>query len=257
MREAIDINVDMGESFGRWQLGDDRGLMPFISSANIACGGHAGDPSTMRSTTQAAVEHGVQIGAHVGLPDLLGFGRRRMAISAPELRDLTLYQLAALDGFARSAGGRVAHVKPHGALYAMCAEDAELAAAVVDAICEFDPGLILLLTGGQAATVAAERGVRFAAEGFPDNQYFADGTFFIERTKLAVEPEWAAERVVRLVRDEVIEARDGTLVPLTVETACLHGDAPNAVDTARAVHDRLRREGIAMRALADGMAERS
>jgi UPF0271 protein len=250
MSETIDINADMGESFGRWQLGDDRALMPYISSANIACGGHAGDPSTLRRTTEAAVEHGVQIGAHVGLPDLMGFGRRRLAISPAELRDLTLYQLSALHGFAQAAGARVAHLKPHGALYAMCAEDADLAGAVADAMAEFDRSLILLSTGGKAVAAAGERGIRFAAEGFPDNQYFADGTFFIERVKLAVDPSWAADRVVRLVREHVIEARDGTLVPLPVETACLHGDASNAVDTARAVHDRLRAEGIEMRALA-------
>jgi len=250
----IDINVDMGESYGRWQLGDDRGLVPYISSANIACGGHAGEPSTMRATTQAAVEHGVQIGAHIGLPDLLGFGRRRMAISGPELRDLTLYQLSALAGFAASAGGRVAHVKPHGALYAMCAEDSELAGAVAKAMVEFDPHLILLSTGDKAAAAARERGVRFASEGFPDNQYSADGTFFIERIKVAVDPDWAADRVVRLAREGVIEAKDGTTVPLVVETACLHGDAPNAVDVARAVHGRLRTEGIEMRPLAAAAA---
>jgi UPF0271 protein len=250
----IDINADMGESFGPWKLGDDRGMLPYVSSANIACGGHAGDPSSMRSTTEAAVQLGVQIGAHVGLPDLLGFGRRRLAISPAELRDLTLHQLAGLDGFARAAGGRVAHVKPHGALYAMCAEDAELAAAVVEAMVEFDSSLILVLTGEMAAAAAHARGIRFAPEGFPDNQYFSDGTFFIERVKVAVEPEWAADRVVRLVREHVIEARDGTIVPLAVETACLHGDAPNAVEVARAVHDRLSTEGIEMRALASSRA---
>lgn len=254
MGERIDINADVGESFGRWELGDDRGLMPFISSANIACGGHAGDPSTMRATTEAAIEFGVQIGAHVGLPDLIGFGRRRLAILPSELRDLTLHQLSGLEGFARAAGGRVAHVKPHGALYAMCAQDAELAAAVVEAMVEFDPSLILVLTGGEAVEAANARGIRFAAEGFPDNQYFADGTFFIERVKLPVEPDWAADRVVRLVRERVIEARDGTIVPLAVETACLHGDAPNAVDVARVVHDRLRDEGIEIRPLAEGDA---
>lgn len=249
-RNRIDVNVDMGESYGRWRLGDDVGVLPHVSSANIACGGHAGDPATMRATTQAAVEHGVQIGAHIGLPDILGFGRRRMAITPVELRDLTLYQLSALAGFARAAGGAVAHVKPHGALYAMCAEDGELAGALIDAMVEFDSSLILLSTGSIAAAAAKERGVRFASEGFPDNQYSADGTFFIERIKLAVEPAWAAERTVRLAREGVIEAGDGTLVPLEVETACLHGDAPNAVDVARAVRARLAAEHIEMRALA-------
>jgi len=252
MADTIDVNADMGESFGRWQLGDDVGLMPHISSANIACGGHAGDPSTMRATTRAAAEHGVQIGAHIGLTDLIGFGRRRMAISPGELRDLTLYQLSALDGFARAAGARVAHLKPHGALYAMCAEDRALTEAIVDAVVEADPSLVLVLTGDTAREAAEQRGVRFAREGFPDNRYLADGTFVIERVKQAVDPDWAAERVVRLVRESVIEADDGTLVALPVDTVCLHGDAPNAVAVARAVRGRLETTGIELRALAVG-----
>jgi UPF0271 protein len=250
-QQAIDVNVDMGESFGRWKLGDDAGVMPFISSASVACGFHAGDPRTMRETVALALEHGVQIGAHVALPDLLGFGRRRMAVSATDLTDYCTYQIGALAAFVRAAGGRLRHVKPHGALYAMCSRDPELAEAVARSIAEVDPDLLLLLLREDALTGPARHGVRVVGEAFVDLDYDADGELIIEAVKTARDPEQVAARALRLVREGKLTKIDGSDIEVDVPTFCLHGDAPNAVDVARAVRRRLEGEGIAVRPLAE------
>jgi len=245
----LDINVDMGESFGRWKLGDDEGLMPFITSASIACGYHAGDPTTMRATVRAALEHGVQIGAHVGLPDLLGFGRRRMALAASDLGDLALYQIGALKAFVEAEGGRLAHVKPHGALYAMCSGDPELAGAVAQATAEVDGDLLLLLLSDAVAPAVEQHGVRLVTEAFPDLAYRPDGTLVIEAVKVAWDPDCVAERALRLVRTGTIDTQDGGHVSVQAPTICLHGDAPNATETARTVRRRLEDEGVEVAAL--------
>jgi 5-oxoprolinase (ATP-hydrolysing) subunit A len=254
-QQAIDVNVDMGESFGRWRLGDDAGVMPFISSASIACGFHAGDPRTMRETVALALEHGVHIGAHVALPDLLGFGRRRMAVSPTDLTDYCTYQAGALAAFVRAEGGRLRHVKPHGALYAMCSDDPDLAAAVARSIAEVDPELLLLLMRDDVVRGAARHGVRIVAEAFVDLDYDADGGLIIEAVKTARDPEQVAARALRLVRERKITKIDGSDMEVDVPTFCLHGDAPNAVDVARAVRRRLEAEGIAIRPLADVLGE--
>ncbi len=246
---TLDINVDMGESFGRWQLGDDAGIMPHVSSVSIACGFHAGDPRTIRQTVRAAVEHHVQIGAHVSLPDLLGFGRRRMAISPDELRDYALYQIGALRGFVEAEGGRLGHVKPHGALYAMCSSDPELASAVAEATAEVDRGLLLLLLNEGVASAVREHGVRLVSEAFPDLEYAPDGTLLIEAVKRAWDPERVAERAVRLAREGVIDANDGSDLDVRAPTACIHGDAPNAVEIARTVKLRLGEAGVQVQQL--------
>jgi 5-oxoprolinase (ATP-hydrolysing) subunit A len=246
MSPTIDVNADMGESFGRWSLGDDAGLMPYISSANIACGAHAGDPATMRATCDLAAGHGVQIGAHVALPDLLGFGRRRMAISPDEIRDLVTFQLGALQAFAAIAGARVLHVKPHGALYAMCSSDESLAAAVAQAMAAVDGELILMLLGEPGVSAARAEGITAVAEAFPDLEYTPEGELVIERTKRAWEPERVAQRAVRLAREGVLEARDGSVLRIDAPTLCVHGDAPNAVDVARAVRDALDDAGFTL-----------
>jgi 5-oxoprolinase (ATP-hydrolysing) subunit A len=246
MSPTIDVNADMGESFGRWSLGDDAGLMPHISSANVACGAHAGDPATMRTTCELAAEHGVQIGAHVALPDLLGFGRRRMAISPDEARDLVTFQLGALQAFAALAGARVRHVKPHGALYAMCSSDESLAAAVAQAMAAVDPSLILLLLGEPGVSAARGAGVEAVAEAFPDLEYTPDGELIIERTKTAWNPERVAQRAVRLARDGELEAKDGSVLRIETPTLCVHGDAPNAVDVARTVRSALEDAGFTL-----------
>jgi UPF0271 protein len=245
----LDINVDMGESFGRWSLGDDAGIMPFISSASIACGFHAGDPATMRRTVQSAITHGVQIGAHVALPDLLGFGRRRMAISADDVRDYTTYQIGALWSFVKAEGGELGHVKPHGALYAMCSSDPELAEAVARAIAEVDSELVLLLLNRDVASAVESHGVRLVNEAFPDLEYNPDGSLMIEAVKQAWDPERVARRALRLVDEHVIDAVDGSDVQTDAPTICIHGDGPNAVEVARTVKQELERAGVQIQPL--------
>lgn len=244
MSDRTDINVDMGESFGRWRLGDDAAMMPYVSSVNIACGFHAGDPSTMRETVRAAMEHGVSIGAHVGLPDLWGFGRRQMAVSADEVRDYCTFQIGALSAFVRSAGGQLRHVKPHGALYAMCSGDATLAGAVAESIAGIDAGMPLLLLDDTTAEAVSAHGITLVPEAFVDLEYRPDGRLLIERVKAAWDPLRVADRAVRLVREGVIDAVDGSQLEVRAPTMCLHGDAPNAVEIARAVRERLDAEGI-------------
>lgn len=248
---AIDVNVDMGESFGRWSLGDDASLMPYISSANIACGFHAGDPGAMRRTVAAAVEHGLQIGAHPALPDLLGFGRRPMKVSPADLTDYCTYQVGALAAFVAAEGGRLAHVKPHGALYAMCARDAELAEAVARSVAEVDPGLVLLALRDDHRAAVERHGVRLVTESFVDLDYDADGNLIIEAVKQAWDPDKVAERAVRVVRERKVAKTDGSDLEVDSPTICLHGDAPNALDVVRAVKERLEGEGIAVRRLAE------
>lgn len=246
----LDLNVDMGESFGRWRLGEDAGMMPFVSSVNIACGFHAGDPATMRETVGHAAHHGVSIGAHVGLPDLWGFGRRQMAVSPDEVRDYCTYQIGALWAFATAAGCELSHVKPHGALYAMCSGDPELAGAVAQAIATVRPGLPLLLLDESVADAVRAHGVTLVPEAFVDLDYQPDGRLVLERVKKAWDPARVAERAVRLVRDGVIDALDGTMLEVSAPTACIHGDAPNSVEIAKAVRQRLDAEGIEVAPLA-------
>lgn len=243
---TLDVNVDMGESFGRWRLGDDAAIMPFVSSASIACGFHAGDPANMRETAAHAVAHGVAIGAHVGLPDLIGFGRRRMAVSPEEVRDDTLYQLGALRAVAHAAGGRVAYVKPHGALYALCSADPELAGGVAEAIASVDAALPLLLLNDAARGAVEAHGVRLVREAFADLDYEPGGALVIERVKRAWDPSRVADRAVRVAREGTIDALDGSSVRVDAATVCIHGDGPNAVEIARTVRARLDAEGIAV-----------
>jgi 5-oxoprolinase (ATP-hydrolysing) subunit A len=241
---TVDVNVDMGESFGRWKLGDDAGIMPFISSASIACGFHAGDPGTIRATVRAAVENGLQIGAHVALPDLLGFGRRRMAVAPGDLHDYVLYQIGALKAFVDAEGGSLGHVKPHGALYAMCSADPELAGAVAQATAAVDRDLLLLLLSDDVAPAVRERDVRLVTEAFPDLDYNPDGSLIIEAVKRAWDPERVAARALRVARDGRIDASDGSELAVTAQSVCLHGDAPNAVEVARTVRERLDDAGV-------------
>jgi 5-oxoprolinase (ATP-hydrolysing) subunit A len=241
---ALDINVDMGESFGRWQLGDDAAVMPHVSSVSIACGFHAGDPRTMRRTVREAVGQGIQIGAHVSLPDLLGFGRRRMAVAPEDLRDYSVYQIGALKAFVEAEGGSLGHVKPHGALYGMCSVDPELAGAIAQATADVDPQLLLLLLNDNVAPAVREHGVRLVPEAFVDLEYEPDGKLIIEPVKLAWDPERVAQRAVRRAREGKIDSQDGGELTVSAPTICLHGDAPNAVEIARTVRHRLNEAGI-------------
>jgi UPF0271 protein len=240
----VDLNADMGESFGRWTLGDDAALMPHLTSANIACGYHGGDPHVMRKTVALALEHGVGVGAHVGLPDLLGVGRRRLVVTADELHDYVLYQAGAMKAFAEAAGGRLQHVKPHGVLYWMVQEHADLAQAVADAVAELGPDVILLLAGTRVEEAAARAKVPFVPEGYVDLDYSADGTLVIERVKQLRDPEATAQRAVRLVSEHRVPTLDGPELEIHARSVCVHGDAPNAPQIAAAIRRAFDEAGV-------------
>lgn len=238
----IDLNADLGEGFGRWTLGDDGALLPLITSANVACGFHAGDPSIMRRVCQRAAELGVAIGAQVSYRDLAGFGRRRMDVPAAELTAEILYQIGALQAFAGAAGSSVRYLKPHGALYNAAAVDVEVAGAVVEAITLYGSGLsVLTLPGSALATLAAQAGVRVVAEGFADRNYLADGSLAPRSRPDAVlhDPQLIAARAVAMVVDGTVTALDGTSIPARIDSLCVHGDTPGAVGIARAVREAL------------------
>jgi 5-oxoprolinase (ATP-hydrolysing) subunit A len=250
MAETVDLNADMGESYGRWTLGDDAALMPQLTSANIACGFHGGDPHVMRATVALAMGHGVGIGAHVAFPDLIGFGRRQLAASAAEIQDYVVYQAGAIQAFAEAVGGRLQHVKPHGALYTSIVGDPERAEAVAEAVAMLGPDVILLMP--PAVGPAAERArVPFVPEGYVDLDYDADGKLVIERVKQVRDPETMGEKAVRLIRDGRVTTIDGGELELSVESICVHGDAPNAPAIARAIREHLESAGIELAPLAE------
>jgi UPF0271 protein len=238
----IDLNADLGEGFGSWRLGDDDALLGIVTSANVACGFHAGDPVIMARVCRLAAERGVAIGAQVGYHDLAGFGRRRIEIAPDELRADVLYQIGALDAFARAAGDRVRYVKPHGALYNTAADDADQAGAIVAAVRSYDPALPLLgLPGSVLETAAESAGVPFVAEAFADRGYTRHGRLVPRSQPGAVHADEATVvgQAVSLVRDGVVTALDGTPVEVRAASLCLHGDTPGAVGYARAVRAAL------------------
>jgi len=248
----IDLNSDLGESFGPWPMGQDDALMDSISSANVACGFHAGDPATMRRTVELARKKGVAIGAHPGFPDLVGFGRRELNASAAEVEDLVLYQVAALAGIAAAQGVRLQHVKPHGALYNMACKSRSLADAIAKAVAALDRSLILfglpnseLLRAGEAA------GLPVAAEVFADRAYDPDGTLTARAKPGSVihDTPLVVARAVRMVKDGEVIAIDGSIVHLKADTICLHGDTPGAAEHARAVRRGLEAAGISVQSL--------
>lgn len=243
----VDLNCDMGESFGAYKMGRDEEILPLVTSANIACGYHAGDPATMRRTVQAALRQGVAVGAHPGLPDLAGFGRRNMDISPQEAYDLTVYQIGALQGFLQAQGGRMQHVKPHGALYNMAAVDRALAEAVAEAVYKVDPQLFLFGLAGSELVKAGERlGLRTAHEVFADRTYQADGTLTPRRDARALieDAEEAARQVIRMVKEGKVQSLQGTDVPVQAHTVCLHGDGPHALDFAKRIRELLQEAGV-------------
>ncbi len=247
--DRLDLNCDMGESFGAYGLGADDAILPHITSANVACGFHAGDPTVMRRTVGAALEHGVAVGAHPGLPDLVGFGRRAMAITPAEAYDLVVYQVGALLGFAQAAGTRLAHVKAHGALYNMAARDRALADAIATAVRNVDRSLVLFgLSGSELVAAGEAAGLATAAEAFADRNYLPDGSL-VPRARadaLVGEPAEALRRVVRMVREGRVRAIDGSEIAIRADTVCIHGDGPHAVELARALRQGLEREGITL-----------
>lgn len=248
----IDLNADLGESFGVYTLGDDNALLRSVSSANIACGFHAGDPGTMAQAVARSCALGVALGAHPGLPDLAGFGRRRLAISPPEVRDLVTYQIGALAGFAARAGCVLQHVKPHGALYAQAEEDAAIATAIAEAVSGWSTPLILVgLSGGGLVAAGKALGLQTASELFADRAYRPDGTLVPRTEAGAVQPglEDVTARIRRWAREGTVLAEDGTVLTLDADTICLHGDTPDSARLAAHVRSVLEAEGIAVQPL--------
>ncbi|MBO8198825.1 LamB/YcsF family protein [Streptomyces smyrnaeus] len=259
MDRKIDLNADLGEGFGRWQLTDDEALLASVTSANVACGFHAGDPVTMRRVCELAAERGVRIGAQVSYRDLAGFGRRAMDVPAAELAAEVAYQIGALEVFARAAGSTVAYVKPHGALYNRAVHDAEQAAAVVAGVrmsgaatAGGGPLPVLGLPGSRLLAAAASAGLPTVEEAFADRAYRADGTLVPRTEPDAVlhDPEQVVKRSVRLARDGEIVAADGTVLPTGARSLCVHGDTPAAARLARRVREELAAAGVQVRAFA-------
>jgi 5-oxoprolinase (ATP-hydrolysing) subunit A len=246
-RTSIDLNADVGESLGPWSMGDDEHLIPLVSSVNIACGFHAGDPLTIARTVQLAHDARAAIGAHPGYPDLLGFGRREMQLSADELEAAIVYQVGAVAAFARAIGNEIRHVKAHGALYNQAAADPRLAETVARAVRRCSRELVLVGLAGSALLEAGRAaGLAVAAEGFPDRAYEVDGSLRSRSLPEAVliDSAMVAERAVAMARDGIVPTADGSEVRLEVDTLCLHGDTPGAVEHARAVRAALEGAGI-------------
>ncbi|MBB6186693.1 5-oxoprolinase subunit PxpA [Rhodanobacter sp. MP7CTX1] len=243
----IDLNCDLGESFGAWRMGEDVALLELVSSANIACGFHAGDPEIMSHTVAQAIAHGVAIGAHVSLPDLQGFGRREMSVTPAEAHAMTLYQIGALHAFVRAAGAKLSHVKPHGALYNMAARDPSLANAIARAVRDFDPQLRLFGLAGSALIEAGNAlGLPVASEAFADRRYRADGSLQSRREVGAVieDAELATAQAIGIARDGKVHTVEGHNVPLQADTLCLHGDGAHAVLLARNLRKALETAGL-------------
>lgn len=247
---VIDLNSDLGEGFGRWSLGDDDAMLELVTSANVACGFHAGDPSILRRVCARAAERGVAIGAQVGYRDLAGFGRRHIDVDPAELVDEVIYQIGALDGIARVEGASVTYVKPHGALYNDAARTPATAAAVAEAVALYDTRLPLLgLAGSELLRAGEARGLTAVAEAFADRAYTAEGLLVPRREEGAVlhDPAAIASRCVRLVTEGVVEAIDGAAVAAAAQSICVHGDTPGAVAIATAVRRALDDAGVAIR----------
>lgn len=249
----IDLNSDVGEAFGPWPMGDDEGMLRLVSSANIACGFHAGDPRAMQATVRIAAERGVAVGAHVGYRDLAGFGRRAMDVASEDLIPEVIYQIGALQALAQAAGTTVSYVKPHGALYNTIVHDARQARDVVTAMAEVDKNLVLLgLPGSQGLMEAERAGLATATEAFADRAYTPEGTLVSRRQAGAVleDPVEVARRMVHLVEHGTIESIDGTVVRISADSICVHGDSPGAVAMADRVYQELRHAGVDITAFA-------
>jgi len=249
----IDLNCDMGESFGAYSMGNDAALIPLVTSANIACGFHGGDPRVMARTVHLALEHHVALGAHPGFPDLAGFGRRALDATPDEIESDVLYQIGALFAFARAQGATLAHVKPHGALYNVAATNAHVARAIARAVARFDASFVLigLATSTTMADAAREHGLRFAREGFCDRTYNRDGTLRSRREpgSLIHDPQRAASQALQMVRDGTVTTPEGATIPLAVDTLCVHGDTLEAAAILHAVREALAGAGAMISSL--------
>jgi len=250
--KTIDLNCDMGESFGAYKLGMDEKVIQYITSANIACGWHAGDPLVMDITVKMAADNGVGVGAHPGYPDLMGFGRRSMDCTTDEIRRYAIYQIGALQAFCKVHGTRLSHVKPHGALYTAAVVDEEVARAVAEAIVSVDPDLLYVALAGakgeMVTQIGKEVGLKVVYEAFPDRAYTPEGNLLSRRLPGAVikEPGKVADRALRMAKEGVVIAVDGTAVSLEAQTLCIHGDTSIAVDLVRNIHETLEKEGVSV-----------
>ncbi len=247
MSYVVDINCDMGESFGAYTVGRDEEILDYVTSANIACGFHAGDPSTMRKTVKLALDKNVGLGAHPGLQDLAGFGRRNMNISAKEAYDLVVYQIGALSGFIKAEGGTMQHVKPHGALFNMAAKDAVLAEAIAEGVYDVDPELILFgLSGSELVKAGRNTGLKTASEVFSDRTYQEDGslTSRTESNALITDPNEAIKQVIRMVKEQQVCCVQGSDIAIEADTICIHGDGVTALEFAQNISATLKESGI-------------
>lgn len=247
---VIDLNSDLGEGFGPWPMGDDTAMLAIVTSANIACGFHAGDPAGILSVLREAARLGVAVGAHIGYRDLVGFGRRNMDPSSSELIADTIYQIGALQGLARAAGTKVSYVKPHGALYNTIAHDARQAADVIAGIKAIDPSLVLMaLAGAPIVEQAREAGLSVVCEAFADRAYNVDGSLVNRRFEGSVihDPEAIADRMLRMVNEQRVTTIDGTDIALEAQSICVHGDNPAAVAIARTLRKRLETRGVELK----------
>ncbi|MGC2235176.1 MAG: 5-oxoprolinase subunit PxpA [Pyrinomonadaceae bacterium] len=239
---SIDLNCDMGESFGAWTMGNDAALMDYVSSVNIACGFHAGDASVIRKTVEKAIEKGVAVGAHPSFPDLQGFGRREMKMSAQEIFDVVLYQISAIKGICEAFGTRMHHVKPHGALYNQAAKDADLAESIAKAVKSLDEKLIFYgLSGSFLISEAEKLGLKTASEVFSDRTYKNDGSLTprSESNALIKNADEAVRQVLQMIQTQTVTAANGETIPIKAETVCIHGDGANALEFARTIRQKL------------------
>lgn len=255
--KKIDLNCDMGESFGAYTMGMDESVIRHITSANIACGWHAGDPLVMNKTVKMAVDHGVGVGAHPGYPDLNGFGRRNLDCTTDEIRNYVIYQIGALKAFCRVHGTRLRHVKPHGALYLTAVVNQDVARAVAEAVLSVDPNLWYVALAGAKGEmmrrIGEQVGLKVVYEAFPDRAYTAEGNLVSRRLPGAVieDPVQVAQRALSMAKDGIVKAADGTVIPLSVQTLCVHGDTPSAVELVRSIRRTLETEGIVLKSIGE------
>ena len=248
----VDLNSDLGESFGNYTIGMDEEILKFVSSANVACGWHAGDPMVMEKTVALAKEFGTAVGAHPGFPDLMGFGRRNMAVTPEEAKAYVKYQLGALQAFAKAHGVKIQHVKPHGALYNMAAVDEKLAKAMCEAVYEVDKDIIFMgLAGSKMITAAEETGLKAASEVFADRAYNDDGTLVSRKLPCAVikDKDLAIQRVVRMVKEGKVESINGKDIDIKADSICVHGDNPKALEFVKNIRETLEKEGVTISSL--------
>jgi 5-oxoprolinase (ATP-hydrolysing) subunit A len=253
----INLNADMGESYGRYTLGDDKGMAPYVASVNIACGFHAADPGTIHNSIKLAKAHSLEVGAHISYPDFMGFGRRKMGLSEREVFEISVYQIGAVQAFCHAEGVRLNHVKPHGELYLTAVQDRLIARGIVRAMKAVAPDLLLLMAGPLVAAECAEAGIEMLNEAYVDLDYNADGTLFLDRERAARDPSVVADNALSLVELKGRKTLGGSWLPIATETICLHSDMANGVELARTVHATLQKAGYKISTTRDMLRQRA